>query len=139
MIGDLAFGEPFGCLESSEYHPWVKMIFAMACVGTVLQTVAHYPLLKNLLLSMVPKSEVAKREGHLALTKEKLLRRMQADKERPDLIGGLLKKRREWNLSLETLQANNAHSYHWWLGDDSYSSLWSIPSRNGSSCAPEIG
>ncbi|KAF6791999.1 cytochrome p450 [Colletotrichum musicola] len=27
VIGDLAFGEPFGCLESAEYHPWVSVIF----------------------------------------------------------------------------------------------------------------
>ncbi|KFA52988.1 hypothetical protein S40293_09914 [Stachybotrys chartarum IBT 40293] len=27
LIGDLAFGQPFGCLESGGYHPWVQMIF----------------------------------------------------------------------------------------------------------------
>ncbi|KAL2193015.1 cytochrome P450 monooxygenase [Corynascus similis CBS 632.67] len=27
VIGDLAFGEPFGCLEESRYHPWVETIF----------------------------------------------------------------------------------------------------------------
>lgn len=27
VIGDLAFGEAFGCLEKSDYHPWVKAIF----------------------------------------------------------------------------------------------------------------
>jgi cytochrome P450 len=27
LIGDLAMGESFGCMESSAYHPWVKMIY----------------------------------------------------------------------------------------------------------------
>ncbi len=27
IIGDLAFGESFGCLEESRYHPWVDAIF----------------------------------------------------------------------------------------------------------------
>lgn len=27
IVGDLAFGAPFGCLEGSEYHPWVATIF----------------------------------------------------------------------------------------------------------------
>lgn len=27
VIGDLAFGEPFGCLENSTYHPWVALVF----------------------------------------------------------------------------------------------------------------
>ncbi|OHE95833.1 cytochrome P450 [Colletotrichum orchidophilum] len=27
VIGNLAFGEPFGYLEDSTYHPWVHVIF----------------------------------------------------------------------------------------------------------------
>lgn len=27
LIGDLAFGESFGCLENTTYHPWVSTIF----------------------------------------------------------------------------------------------------------------
>lgn len=27
IIGDLAFGSDFGCLASSNYHPWVSIIF----------------------------------------------------------------------------------------------------------------
>ena len=95
VIGDLAFGEPFGCLSNSEYHPWVKMIFETAHVGVYLQSVSHYPLLKDLLLRMVPKSMKEKREHHLELTKAKLQRRMETG-ERPDLIEGLLKKKDEW-------------------------------------------
>ena len=110
MIGDLAYGtfpkalkhsllnlvgEPFECLSSSDYHPWIKMIFESARVGTVLQTVGHYPLLKRLLIAMVPKSMKEKREQSLELNKEKLRRRMETG-ERPDLIEGLLKKKDEW-------------------------------------------
>jgi len=28
IIGDLTFGEPFGCLEESRIHPWIHFIFA---------------------------------------------------------------------------------------------------------------
>lgn len=28
IIGDLTFGEPFGCLEESKMHPWIRFIFA---------------------------------------------------------------------------------------------------------------
>jgi cytochrome P450 len=28
LIGDLAMGESFGCMEGSAYHPWVKMLYA---------------------------------------------------------------------------------------------------------------
>lgn len=96
IIGDLAFGEPFGCLDNSDYHPWVKVIFKMARAGTLLQGLSHYPMVKNLLLSLVPKSAGEERNQHLELTKNKLLRRMEGYKERPDLIEGLLKRKDEW-------------------------------------------
>lgn len=86
----------FGCLDNSEYHPWVKTIFQMARVGTLLQTANHFPILKKIMLAMVPKRMIEERQHHLDFTKEKLLRRMGAGKERPDLVEGLLRKKDEW-------------------------------------------
>lgn len=96
IIGDLAFGEPFDCLENSEYDPWVKMIFGTARIGTILQSIAHWPIVLDFIMRMVPKSLMEKRQQHMQLTKAKLLRRMEAGKERPDLIEGLLKVKDEW-------------------------------------------
>ncbi|KAL1980637.1 hypothetical protein VTN96DRAFT_3888 [Rasamsonia emersonii] len=107
IIGDLAFGEPFGCLKNSEYHSWIRMIFDSGRLGTILQSLAFYPRLKRFLLKMAPKSAKEHREQHMRLTKAKLLRRIEGDKERPDLIEGLLKKKDEWNMSLEKLIANS--------------------------------
>lgn len=45
---------------------------------------------------MVPKRMMEERKVHQELTKEKLRRRMELGKERPDLVEGLLKKREEW-------------------------------------------
>ena len=64
-----------------------------------MQTVGHYPLLKELLIAMVPKSMKEKHEQNLQLNKEKLLRRMETG-DRPDLIEGLLKKKEEWVMPL---------------------------------------
>lgn len=102
VIGDLSFGEPFGCLDNSDYHPWVKAIFQMGRVGVFLLTASHYPLVKRALLAMVPEKAKREREGHLAFTKAKLQRRLDLNTARPDLIEGLLKK----DLSLDKLEAN---------------------------------
>ncbi|KAK1753193.1 cytochrome P450 [Echria macrotheca] len=108
VIGDLAFGESFGCLDNSDYHPWVKAIFDLTRTGTVVQALAQYPGLLRFLVSLVPMSAWKEREHHLELTKAKLLRRMESGKERPDLVEGLLKKKDEWGLTLDKLQANSA-------------------------------
>jgi cytochrome P450 len=95
IIGDLAFGEPFGCLETSAYHAWVKGIMNSGRFSTMLQSLSFYPSFRNLLLHMIPKSLRDAHETHKRLTREKMVRRMQVAKDRPDLIEGLLKKKDE--------------------------------------------
>ncbi|EMR70067.1 putative cytochrome p450 monooxygenase protein [Eutypa lata UCREL1] len=108
VIGDLAFGESFGCLDNSDYHVWVKTIFRMARVGTILQVVKPFPLITKMLLAMAPKAALEERDNHMAFTRAKLVRRMESGKERPDLVEGLLKKQDEWGLTMEKLQANSS-------------------------------
>jgi cytochrome P450 len=96
VISDLAFGESFGSLKNSEYHSWIRMLFDSARIGPILQSLALYPFLKRLLWSMVPESAMGSRKKQIRLTKAKLLRRMEAGKERPDLIESLLKKKDDW-------------------------------------------
>ncbi|KAH8788468.1 cytochrome P450 [Diaporthe sp. PMI_573] len=111
IIGDLAFGEPFGCLDNSEYHDWIRGIFASVRLGTVVQTANHYPLFKTLLFSLLStKSSRDKKARNLTMATQKLQRRMLAGgKEgRPDLIEGLLKKKDELGLSMGQLVANGS-------------------------------
>lgn len=68
----------------------------MGQAGTLIQSLAGYPLLLKLLLSMVPTRFREEHEKHQQQTMEKLKRRMAVTKERPDLIEGLLKKADEW-------------------------------------------
>ncbi|KAJ5204915.1 cytochrome P450 monooxygenase [Penicillium cinerascens] len=106
IIGDLAFGEPFGCLEGSNYDGWIQSIFDSGRLGTILQALSFYPSLKRLLLSLVPQSLKDAQKKHKDLTKAKMLRRMAITKERHDLIEGLLKRKDELELNVEKLVAN---------------------------------
>ncbi|RSL91780.1 hypothetical protein BHE90_011521 [Fusarium euwallaceae] len=109
VIGDLAFGEPFGCLDNSDYHPWVRIIFEMARFGTVNQTAGYFPLLRNVLTRILSTKTVRSRGvSHRALTREKLLRRMELGKNggRPDLIDNLLKKQEELGITEAQLLKN---------------------------------
>ncbi|OLN97439.1 Isotrichodermin C-15 hydroxylase 5 [Colletotrichum chlorophyti] len=110
IIGDLAFGESFGCLENSEYHLWVRAIFNSARLGTIVQTSSHFPLLQKVLFKLLVTKSLRKERGKsMAEAKDKLRRRMDLGKRggRSDLIEGLLKKRDELNLSFDELAANS--------------------------------
>lgn len=95
IIGDLAFGEPFNCLEGSNYDTWIKTIFQSGKMGTILQSLSFYPLLKKTLLSLAPKSMRDAQALHTSNTTAKMQRRMERTEERDDLIEGLLKKKDE--------------------------------------------
>lgn len=43
FIGDLAFGESFGCLDSGGYHPWVAVIFEGFRLSAYVLVTKYYP------------------------------------------------------------------------------------------------
>ncbi|KAJ5773864.1 hypothetical protein N7457_008760, partial [Penicillium paradoxum] len=106
IIGDLAFGEPFGCLQGSNLDGWIKGIFEAGRLGIILQALSFYPLVKQALLSMAPASMKEAHERHQKLTEQKMFRRMEKEEGRADLIEGLLRKKEELNLSVGELIAN---------------------------------
>ncbi|KAK4160878.1 putative isotrichodermin C-15 hydroxylase [Cladorrhinum sp. PSN259] len=76
LIGDLAFGEPFGCLESGGYHPWVAMVFSnvkLLALGTI---VLRHPWLKPIFSLFVSQELVRKHAEHRALTAQTTQRRL---------------------------------------------------------------
>ncbi|KAK0724599.1 putative cytochrome P450 monooxygenase [Lasiosphaeris hirsuta] len=104
IIGDLAFGEPFGCLEKGKQDPWVAAIFGTIRTSLIL----HATKLLGLEWILIPilKQVFKSRKLHALRTQEKLERRMAMEADRPDLIEGLLKKKDEWNISMERLNIN---------------------------------
>lgn len=53
IIGDLSLGEPFGCLESGEYHVWISEIFKGFKNIILLVVVKAYPILEAILTCLV--------------------------------------------------------------------------------------
>ncbi|KAF2183058.1 cytochrome P450 [Zopfia rhizophila CBS 207.26] len=54
LLGDLAFGEPFGCLKHSAYHSWVSTIFESNKVHAMIYAANTYPSLFRVLQKLVP-------------------------------------------------------------------------------------
>jgi cytochrome P450 len=86
LMGDLGFGESFGCLETGETHPWIAMIFASLRAATLRVSLKFYPSLSWLLGLCIPKSVMQKQIQHWQLAVEKMNRRLSQEQERPDLL-----------------------------------------------------
>lgn len=104
IIGDMAFGEPFGSLEAGSESALVSNIergLATQPIGTAFKLMGLGPMISWL---AGPKSRF--RRESAKRTAEKLRRRMGLNVERPDLIGSLLRKQEDWNIPFERLRAN---------------------------------
>ncbi|KAH8900750.1 putative cytochrome P450 monooxygenase [Thozetella sp. PMI_491] len=104
VIGDLAFGEPFGCLERGIYDPFVAQLTASGKLSVFIAAFKPWGL--DLLIVPLLRYLVVRRQPVNKATTEKLQRRMALKEERADLIGGLLKKQKDWNLDFLRIRSN---------------------------------
>ncbi|KAK1975033.1 cytochrome P450 [Colletotrichum cereale] len=98
ILGDLAFGEPFGCLEKSDYHPWVSSIFNAIHANVYRNQFRRYWITQLFAKWLVPKKLKEHQRRHNQLTLDKVHRRMALGNSRPDFVQSMMRK--EGNLAM---------------------------------------
>ncbi|KAI0129614.1 Isotrichodermin C-15 hydroxylase [Xylariales sp. AK1849] len=93
VIGDLAFGEPFHCLENSDYHPWVRNVFLSFKHVAFESNLLRYPFGEMLRRLIAPKELAVKQKEHAELSQMKVRKRLAIETDRPDFIGKMVKGR----------------------------------------------
>jgi len=76
IIGDLALGESFHCLDQSDYHPWVTMIFTSIRAGAKMQALMKMPYLTWIMKLMISKKDMQERLDNRKMSDEKVERRL---------------------------------------------------------------
>ncbi|KAL5118224.1 hypothetical protein ACEQ8H_003896 [Pleosporales sp. CAS-2024a] len=104
IIGDLSFGEPFGCLregEGSESANWVVLIYESIKAGAIEQATRRFAkpgsLSQRFLMWCIPSIIRERRARHLRNSTEKTLRRMATKTEHRDFLWYILKQREKKN------------------------------------------
>lgn len=93
IIGDLAFGESFGCLDRQDYHSWIATIVHHFKAAVLMSACRYYPIVYRLLSWSVPKSSLQKQAQHFQMASDKVQIRLNKDVEHPDLLSHLSKAR----------------------------------------------
>ncbi|OCK74435.1 benzoate 4-monooxygenase cytochrome P450 [Lepidopterella palustris CBS 459.81] len=107
LIGDLTFGEPFGCLDNSEYHPWVSIIFESMRAATIIVGTRQFPSFAALIGRLIPSAVTQKMRDHFNLSKERMDRRLAMKTDRPDFVTCMLAQKGERSLAPEELHSNS--------------------------------
>ncbi|PIG69197.1 sterigmatocystin biosynthesis P450 monooxygenase stcL [Aspergillus arachidicola] len=90
LIGDLAFGESFGCLATSTCHEWVQFVLDHFYTSTLLHVVHRFRPFNRVLAALLPKSLIEKRKAHDSMTLAKVHRRLEVQARRNDFTQHLL-------------------------------------------------
>ncbi|KAK2600174.1 hypothetical protein QQS21_005119 [Conoideocrella luteorostrata] len=75
LIGDLAFGETFGCLATSRFHEWAQMVLDYFFVATLLHVVHRLYPLNKLFAFLLPPSVMKKKKQHSQMAIDKVRKR----------------------------------------------------------------
>ncbi|KAG7115084.1 Cytochrome monooxygenase 1 like protein [Verticillium longisporum] len=104
-IGDLVFGESFGCLEANKQHPWVDAILSAVHQGAFLIGLNYlgFGELVELVMLLALATSV---KTLSAYTDARLESRLAAKPGRADLFEGVLRKRDELGLTFAHLAGN---------------------------------
>ncbi|KAL8714008.1 MAG: hypothetical protein Q9220_002154 [cf. Caloplaca sp. 1 TL-2023] len=109
IIGDLTLGEPFGALESGEYHSWIRNVFGSIKFLGVIRFTTIYPGAGLLLkfLQLIRPSLSAKRAAHMAFTAEKIERRLNLETERKDFLTYILRHNDERGMTHREIRSTS--------------------------------
>ena len=94
IIGDLAFGESFGCLEKGEYHPWAKVVLGAFVAGIFMSAFNRYNVLR-LASSIIPKRMMKQREEFIEYCRAQVNKRFDTETDRPDFVTYMMKTNKD--------------------------------------------
>ncbi|KAF1963159.1 isotrichodermin C-15 hydroxylase [Byssothecium circinans] len=90
IIGELGFGEGFGCLEQGSYHPWVALIFNSVKGATILGSTKQFPWLYSFFQKLIDVFFLETLKAHQGLAIEKVDRRLALKTNRKDIVGTIM-------------------------------------------------
>ncbi|KAI2615409.1 isotrichodermin C-15 hydroxylase [Hypoxylon sp. NC1633] len=99
IIGELAFGENFGGLESGEVHPWLRAIFKFMKLAFLAIELKRFPRWVGRLCRLIVTGTM-KRPGKVrSFGNDAVQRRMALGTDRPDLLSSMIKQHEQGKVS----------------------------------------
>lgn len=91
VIGDLAFGEAFGCLAKGEYHSWVRTLYSYLKLMSLAAIPRYYPTLESFLQRLTPRSLTEGALEHQRYANQQINKRLDTKTNRPDFLTPFMK------------------------------------------------
>lgn len=91
LIGDLAFGEPFGCLDHGLLHPWARCIVQYLKTAVFHQAFARLHPALAIVMEIFYRSQAKDAKNHVGYGVDLARKRIDTKTDRPDFSESLSK------------------------------------------------
>ncbi|KAF7623740.1 hypothetical protein AFLA_007466 [Aspergillus flavus NRRL3357] len=106
ILGEMAFGESFHCIENRKSHFWCDMIEEHLYFITILDNLRRYPLIAAIGKTILPHLTVSVRNKHTNYSRRKVAHRLQSSSPRADFMSRLIAKVEDEEMEMEELTAH---------------------------------
>ncbi|KAI0868729.1 cytochrome P450 [Hypoxylon argillaceum] len=113
IIGDLAFGQNFGALETDETHPWIAILLGALTKGAMIDTFKRFPTIAQV-IGVLAKKQLTKLYQDTANSEQMAIdlvtKRIRNESNRKDFMTRILERRSQDRHQVTDLQLA-AHSW----------------------------
>nr|ANM86459.1 putative cytochrome p450 [Cladonia uncialis subsp. uncialis] len=106
ILGEMAFGETFHCVENEEPHFWIELLTKHLFFITLIDNLRRVSLLFSIGRFLLPRFTVGVRDKHSGYSRAKVDRRLQSVSPRKDILTNVVDKVKGGEVSQEELTAH---------------------------------
>ncbi|OTB04039.1 hypothetical protein M426DRAFT_59198 [Hypoxylon sp. CI-4A] len=106
ILGEMAFGEGFGCVEKEEYHSWMDLILKHLFEVTMVDNLRRIEVLAAIGRWLLPSLVSGVREEHSMYSRAKVQKRLDASTPRQDFFTHIVGKVRSGEVPKEEMTAH---------------------------------
>ncbi|KAK4210068.1 cytochrome P450 [Rhypophila decipiens] len=106
ILGEMAFGEGFDCVQNEKHHAWMDLILKHLFEVTLVDNLRRIKLLHFLGTWLLPSLTEGVREQHAGYSRQKVQKRLDAETPRQDFFTHITKKVRAGEVEQEEMTAH---------------------------------
>ena len=105
ILSDFAFGEDLGCVRAGKYHEWAQFVLNYFYAATLIHQCYKFKPLNKVLALLIPSSVRERKQGHTEASLERVRRRIDSPRDRPDFMSYFLRQAEKEQLSKAVVEA----------------------------------
>ncbi|KAL2833626.1 cytochrome P450 [Aspergillus pseudoustus] len=106
ILGEMAFGEGFGCVEREEHHFWIRLILDHLIGIDLVDNLRRIGPLAMLGRYLLPWLTVSVKNKHSGYSRAKVAKRLNTPSTRPDFLSTLIDKVKSGEINQEEMTAH---------------------------------